>query len=162
MQHSRRKQLAVAPTPEWTADPESHAALPPGPWLRLGEHAVEAWGESPPRQDARTEYLTHRLDEQEKQLRALVRQVEYLRHELSVWAPAEQAADESFVANPFERWLRDPSIERYRGQHVAIHPTQGIVAHADSARTVIAELKAKGIALEDVALDVIPLEGFQA
>jgi hypothetical protein len=59
------------------------------------------------------------------------------------------------IENPFARWLRDPSIAQYHDQHIALHRTLGVVAHGASLDAVLAEVRAKGIPVEEIALDFI-------
>lgn len=65
-------------------------------------------------------------------------------------------AGEDLGEDPFLRWLQDPSIEQYRGRHVAIHATRGVVADADSLRDLIAAVRAQGIARDEVCLATVP------
>ncbi|MFZ6182493.1 hypothetical protein [Nannocystis pusilla] len=58
--------------------------------------------------------------------------------------------------DPYFRWLGDPSIEQYVGQHVALHATRGVVAHADSVDDVVASVRAQGLSLDDVCLATVP------
>ncbi|MDC0670086.1 hypothetical protein [Nannocystis radixulma] len=59
------------------------------------------------------------------------------------------------MENPFAWIRRDPSIARYHGQHVALHPTRGVVAHAFQLDAMMTELRASGVPLDDIVLDFI-------
>ncbi|MBZ5707830.1 hypothetical protein [Nannocystis pusilla] len=59
------------------------------------------------------------------------------------------------MENPFAWIRRDPSIAQYHGQHVALHPTRGVVAHAFQLDAVVAEVRASGLPLDDIVLDFI-------
>ncbi|MCY0988623.1 DUF5678 domain-containing protein [Nannocystis sp. ILAH1] len=73
-------------------------------------------------------------------------------------ARTESSADEleGVEEDPYFRWLGDPSIEQYVGQHVALHATRGVVAHADSVDDVLASIRAQGLSLDDVCLATVP------
>lgn len=70
-------------------------------------------------------------------------------------SPHDVSVDEDIVDNPFARWLKDPSIEQYRGEHIALHPALGVVAHADSPDAVVEMVLARGIPLDQIALDFV-------
>lgn len=59
------------------------------------------------------------------------------------------------IADPFAWIRRDPSIVQYHGQHVALHPTRGVVAHGFQLDAVVAEVRASGLPLDDIVLDFI-------
>ncbi|MCY1011496.1 hypothetical protein OV079_39235 [Nannocystis pusilla] len=44
---------------------------------------------------------------------------------------------------------------QYHGQHVALHPTRGVVAHGVELDAVVAEVRASGLPLDDIVLDFI-------
>ncbi|WAS93640.1 DUF5678 domain-containing protein [Nannocystis punicea] len=77
-------------------------------------------------------------------------------------AQIESSADEleEVEEDPYFRWLGDPSIEQYVGQHVALHATRGVVAHGDSVDDVIASVQAQGLSLDDVCLATVPAMPF--
>jgi hypothetical protein len=70
-------------------------------------------------------------------------------------APRDLDADEEPVANPFQRFLDEATIARCLGQHVALHEELGVVAHAAELADVIAEVRAKGVPLAEIALHYI-------
>lgn len=72
-------------------------------------------------------------------------------------AATGSGADVEFEEHPFSRWMDDSATAEYRGEHIAIHPTRGIIAHGDSITAVIAQLRADRISPQDVAFDYIPL-----
>ncbi|WP_434421541.1 hypothetical protein [Nannocystis pusilla] len=59
------------------------------------------------------------------------------------------------IADPFAWIRRDPSIVQYHGQHVALHPTRGVIAHGFQLDAVVAEVRASGLPLDDIVLDFI-------
>lgn len=94
-----------------------------------------------------------RLDELEQKLAELANLVATLSAARSV--PGFETVAE-IEEDPCLRWLGVPSIEQYVGQHVALHATRGVIAHADSVAAVIASVRAQGLSLDDVCLATVP------
>jgi hypothetical protein len=94
--------------------------------------------------------LTHRLAEMSEKFAAMERTLD----RLATSDPFAPLADE-VLEDPFAWIRRDPSITQYQGQHVALHPTRGVVAHGPRLDRMLAELRERDVSLDDVVLDFI-------
>jgi len=103
--------------------------------------------------------LEHKLAELEP-LRHSIQRIEHRLGELSTQSADPTSVLDEVVDDPYLRWLGDPSIERYIGQHVALHAARGVIAHADSVAAVIASVRAQGLSLDDVCLATVPAVPF--
>ncbi|WP_143195324.1 DUF5678 domain-containing protein [Archangium sp. Cb G35] len=96
-------------------------------------------------QELRTQ--RQRLETQQKEIDELKRR---LQEQPSLQAPATPDA--------FQRWMMEHRAEvaEHRGRHIAVHPTEGIVASADSYASLEDELERRGVPDTHVVIEFIP------
>jgi len=87
------------------------------------------------------------LETQQKELDALKRQ---LQEPPPPQAPATPDA--------FQRWMTEHRTEvaEHRGRHIAVHPSEGIVASAESYASLEDELERQGVPDTHVVIEFIP------
>ncbi|PCC70667.1 hypothetical protein SAMN02745121_05448 [Nannocystis exedens] len=104
--------------------------------------------------------LRRELDDSRRKLAALEQKLTELSNLVAGLTAARSApvvgAGEEVEEDPCLRWLGDPSIEQYIGQHVALHATRGVIAHGDSLPPVLESVRAQGVSLDDVCLATVP------
>jgi hypothetical protein len=104
-----------------------------------------------------TAQLRRELDDSRRKLVELEQKLAELSGLVAELAAARLESGDTAepIENPFNRWLGDPSIAKYFDQHIAMHPALGVVAHGNSPDAVIAQVRAKGIPLDEIVLDFI-------
>jgi hypothetical protein len=97
--------------------------------------------------------LHQQLGAQRQQLEAQQRELDLLKRQLQGAPSAETRA----VPDEFQRWMMDhrSEVAAHRGKHIAVHPTQGIVASADSYASLVDELDRRGVPDTEVVLEFI-------
>lgn len=167
---SKKKKSAAKRSSKPTATQSRGAKQPPAP-LPGQLSSKPATEPRRPREATQVAALEHKLGELERQLAELEplrRHLENLEHQLAELStrvaemsaaraePSLGGGEEIQEEDPYLRWLGHPSIEQYIGQHVALHATRGVVAHADSVAAVVESVRAQGIPLDDVCLATVP------
>lgn len=72
----------------------------------------------------------------------------------------ERETKQRTTPNPYQFWMRDPRFQdKYIGQHVAIHPYRGVLAHAEYLPVVLRQLQKFGFEMDqcsEIAFAYIP------
>lgn len=98
--------------------------------------------------------IAQELQTQRQLLETQQKEIDALKRRLQEPPPPQAPA----APDAFQRWMMEHRAEvaGHRGRHIAVHPTEGIIASAESYANLEDELERQGVPDNHVVIEFIP------